>query len=86
MTGLTARQEKLVRFIDQYVRDNGLPPTLREMSNHLGCSSSAAAVDHLVALVRKGMVRRRRYTARGTTLTPEGMCLARDIDLRRQLG
>lgn len=75
-----------MRFIDRYVRDNGLPPTLREMANHLGASSSAAAVDHLESLVGKGLVRRRRHCSRGTTLTPEGMCLARDIDLRRQLG
>lgn len=86
MKGPTRQQEKIVRFIDQYIREHGYPPTLREMATHIGASSSAGAVDHLKSLVAKGMVQRRRHTSRGTTLTPEGLCFARDIDLRRQLG
>jgi repressor LexA len=84
--GLTARQEKLVRFIHEYTRQNQMPPTLRDMANHLGARSSAAAVDHLKALQKKGYVKRRAFASRGTVLTPEGLCLARDIDLRGQLG
>ena len=86
MKGATARQEQLLRFIDQYTVHAGYPPTLREMANHLGASSSSGAYDHIRSLIGKGLVRRRRYTSRGTVLTAEGQCVARNIEFRRQLG
>lgn len=86
MKKATDRQHQLVRFIADYVRDNGMPPTLREMATHIGASSSAGAVDHIKALAKKGYVKRVHYRSRGTTLTAEGFCLARDIELRGQLG
>lgn len=86
MKGPTERQQKLMRFIHEFTRDEGYPPTLREMARSLGAVSPTAALDHLNSLVRKGLVRRRANVSRGTALTAEGQCLVRDISLRSQLG
>lgn len=83
---LTERQEKVLRFIDEHTRLQGYPPSLREIATHIGGSSSNGAYDHIAALVKKGMVRRRVEIARGTVITAEGQCFLRGIDFQKQLG
>ena len=86
MTPPSPKQEKILRFIDAYIREHGMPPTLKDMARHLGAKSPTAPLDIIKALAKKGYVRRRAFASRGTVLTPEGQCLARDIILRGQLG
>ena len=54
---LTKRQRQVLDFIIDYVRDSGYPPTVREIASAFSMSSKGA-YDHLVAIEKKGYVRR----------------------------
>lgn len=55
---LTARQAEVLRFLVDYIREHGYPPTVREISRHIGARSTRAATIHLEALEKKGYVAR----------------------------
>ena len=54
---LTAKQQKILDFIVNYVKETGYPPAIRDISNHFEMSSKGA-YDHLVAIEKKGYIRR----------------------------
>ena len=54
---LTNRQRKVLDFITNYIRDTGYPPTVREIAGEFKISSKGA-YDHLVAVEKKGYIRR----------------------------
>jgi len=56
--GLTKRQEQVLEFIRQSVRDDGYPPTVREICTALGLSSPSTVHAHLANLERLGLVKR----------------------------
>ena len=51
---MTAAQRRVFDFIADFVRENGYPPTRREISAGLGFASVNSAQDHVAALVRLG--------------------------------
>ena len=55
---LTARQEKLLRLIEEAHATRGYAPSLQELAQAMGISSLQGVKDHLAALERKGYVRR----------------------------
>lgn len=55
---LTQTQKKVLAFFKKAILKGGAPPTYRELREHFGWRSSAAARDHLHALVTKGYLRR----------------------------
>lgn len=58
MREMTARQREILGFIQRFVQEHGLPPTVREIGQRFRISPRAA-FDHLRALERKGELRRR---------------------------
>jgi repressor LexA len=54
---LTNRQRKVLDFITNYLRDTGYPPTIREIAGEFRISSKGA-YDHLLAIEKKGYIRR----------------------------
>jgi repressor LexA len=54
MTDLTARQRQVLEFIDGEVRRRGYPPSVREIGEAVGLSSSSTVHAHLAALQDKG--------------------------------
>ena len=64
---LTPKQEKVLNFIRQRIREN-LPPTIREIAHELGFSSTGTVRDYLEALVKKGHVKRSTYKSRAIEL------------------
>jgi len=54
---LTKRQQQILDFMISYVRDVGYPPTVREIGGEFKISSKGA-YDHLVAIEKKGYIRR----------------------------
>lgn len=56
--GLTPRQRDILEFIVRCVRDDGYPPTIAEIGDRFGISSTNGVNDHLVALERKGFIER----------------------------
>ena len=55
---LTPRQLQVLEYITSHLDNNGYPPTLREISAHLGVSGSLPAAKHLNALEKKGYIKR----------------------------
>lgn len=55
---LTARQRQVLEFIDAEVRRRGYPPSVREIGEAVGLSSSSTVHAHLAALQDKGYLRR----------------------------
>jgi repressor LexA len=58
MTDLTDRQRQVLEFIDAQVRDRGYPPSVREIGEAVGLSSSSTVHAHLAALQEKGFLKR----------------------------
>jgi repressor LexA len=55
---LTSRQEEVLTFISRCIEERGYPPTLREIGEQMGISSTNGVNDHLKALERKGFLTR----------------------------
>jgi repressor LexA len=55
---LSDRQQQALVFIRDYVREYGMPPTLREIAEALGLTSHSSAQTCIESLVRKGVLER----------------------------
>jgi repressor LexA len=55
---LTDRQMAVLQFIIDCIDDEGYPPTIREIGDHLGIKSTNGVNDHLKAIERKGYLER----------------------------
>jgi len=69
MSTLTARQQEVLDFISESVTQTGMVPSTREIQQHFGFASQTAAVNHLRALERKGVIQRSAGKARAVALT-----------------
>ena len=69
MENLTQRQQQVLDFITRSIETNGAPPTLREISAHIGTRGTVTALHHIEAIGKKGYLRRREGSARGIVLT-----------------
>lgn len=65
---LTERQQDILTFIQQFLGENGYPPTLREIGKNFGISSTFGVKRHLEALVKKGYVNIESNASRGISL------------------
>ena len=54
----TPRQRKILEFIDQSIKENGFPPTVREIGKAVGLNSPATVHTHLSTLQDRGYIRR----------------------------
>lgn len=68
--GLTRRQEDVLKFVMECIRDHGYPPTIAEIGERFKISSTNGVNDHLVALEKKGYILR-NSKARGIHVTPK---------------
>lgn len=68
MPDLTPRQQAVLQFIQEFVRERGMPPTRSEIALAMGFRSVNAAEEHLRALARKGAVEVLAGASRGIRL------------------
>lgn len=66
---LTTRQKQILDFIEQALANDGIMPSTREIQQHFGFASQTAAINHLRALEKKGVIQRQRGKARAVALT-----------------
>src|SRR3990172_10447738 len=69
MQKLTDRQRAVLDYIRTSIRDNGYPPTLREIGNFMGIRSTNGVNDHLRALEKKGYLTRTDMKSRTLRIT-----------------
>ena len=55
---LTPRQREILEVIEQYQRDRGFPPSVREIGEAVGLTSPSTVHAHLASLQRMGYLRR----------------------------
>jgi repressor LexA len=70
--GLTKRQHAVLNFIIDCIRERGCPPTIAEICQEFGISSTNGANDHLCALEKKGYIER-SSKARSIRLTEKNI-------------
>jgi repressor LexA len=68
MSDITTRQRRILDFIVETVRDRGYPPTVREIGEAVGLTSSSSVHAQLANLERKGLLRKDPTKPRAMTL------------------
>jgi repressor LexA len=58
MDEMTPRQQRIVEYIRRTVQDRGYPPTVREIGEAVGLTSSSSVHAQLANLQRKGLLRK----------------------------
>lgn len=64
---LTPKQDAVYRFVQSYIEDHHIPPSLREIGTHLGLSVGTVQ-DQVEAIRRKGFLTKEETKARGLRL------------------
>jgi repressor LexA len=71
--GLGERHQKILDFLQEYQRANKYPPSIREIGEKTGISSTSVVNYYLDQLEKKGMIERDRKISRGVRVSwPNG--------------
>jgi len=65
---LSDRQKNILKYIEDYVDERGYPPSIREIGDKVGISSTSVVDYNLRVLEREGRIRRDREVSRGLEL------------------
>ncbi|MCL2421468.1 MAG: transcriptional repressor LexA [Defluviitaleaceae bacterium] len=68
---LSAKQQMILDFLKKEIKRNGYPPTVREICDAVGLSSTSTVHAHLESLERKGYIRRSPTKNRSTEILDE---------------
>lgn len=69
MSKISNRQQAILSFIKDEVRDKGYPPSVREIGEAVGLASSSTVHGHLERLEKKGLIRRDPTKPRAIEIT-----------------
>lgn len=69
MKELTSRQAECLQVIRDYQAEHGYAPTIREIGDRMGITSTNGVKDHMIALEKKGYIRCGTAQARAVVLT-----------------
>jgi repressor LexA len=73
---ITAKQEQVLKFIEEYQLENGKSPTIKEMREFLNVASDNSVLKHLIALEKKGFIQKDD--------TPRGIKLLENVKQKLQ--
>ena len=79
MDNVTTRQRRILEFIRKTVQDRGYPPTVREIGEAVGLTSSSSVHAQLSTLERRGLLRRDPTKPRAMELRGVGSGRAQGI-------
>ncbi len=65
---LTRRQREILEFIEEMITRFGKSPTIREIGERFGISSTNGVRSHLEALMKKGYIKKQKLISRGLEL------------------
>jgi len=65
---LTRRQKQILDFLEQFLEENGYPPSFEEIADHFGYTSLATVHEHLENLRIKGYIRKSYNASRSIEL------------------
>lgn len=72
LASLTGRQKQILEYIKRQTREKGYPPSVREIGESVGLSSSSTVHGHLARLEEKGYIRRDPSKPRAIEVLDEG--------------
>lgn len=72
MRSLTDKQKQILDYIKSSIRERGYPPSVREICRHFNIQSPQGAQRHLIALEKKGYLKRDPRLARSLQITEQG--------------
>ncbi len=76
---LSEPQQKILSFINVYMEENDIPPTIREIQHGTGISSTSMVSYHLKALERAQLLNRRERRSRGLVMNEPRRVNPRDM-------
>lgn len=82
---LSPRQQAILNYIKQEVREKGYPPSVREIGEAVGLASSSTVHGHLSRLEKKGLIRRDPTKPRAIEVLDPEMEKVPDISLNTVL-
>ena len=65
---LTERQRRILQYIEREITRRGHSPTIREIGEQFGITSTNGVRTHLTALIRKGYLKKTEFISRGLEL------------------
>lgn len=68
---LSTRQNQILDFVRHYMREHAYPPTVREIGDGVGISSTSVVDYNLKALAKRGYIRRDADISRGIEMLDE---------------
>lgn len=85
MRTLSDKQQRIIEFIQQFWTDRGYPPTVRDIVNGCGISSTSVVDYNLNILEREGHIRRHSGISRGIELISRLLALGRSVPVIGQI-
>ena len=70
---LSERQQKILAFLRKFIRENRFPPTIREIGEDVGISSTSVVKYNLDVLERENLIERDREISRGIRVVADRM-------------
>ena len=68
---LSERQQKILAFLREFITENRFPPTIREIGERVGISSTSVVKYNLDVLERENLIERDREISRGIRLVAD---------------
>lgn len=72
MAKFTAKQQQIYNYILEFTEENGYPPSVREIGEHLGLKSPSTVHFHLKGLRAAGLIQQAEGKTRAITITDQG--------------
>ena len=72
---LSKRQRRILDFVNEYIDENGRPPTIREIGRAADISSTSVVNYNLTKLTERGYVERDAEVSRGLRLTDKALAM-----------
>ena len=85
MTKSEKRQHDILRYTFSHVSDSGYPPTVREICNAVGLSSTSTVHGHLSKLESKGLIKRDPTKPRAIEITLAGLEMLDELPNKTQI-
>jgi repressor LexA len=79
MRKLSQRQRQILQYVEEFIRERGYPPSIRQIQTTLGLSSTSVVDYNLKALQRHGLLQRERRSSRSITLNERGVSFLQNL-------
>ena len=69
MKKITEKQNRILNYISDYIKNNGYSPSIRDIAKEVGIKSTSTIAGHLDRLEKKGLIERTYGISRSIRIT-----------------